>query len=106
MASEKRHGQERAGVIYTNLCCLATYKHSLTCVCNDTQLRNYIEITRSYLWVRFFGSPKKEKRENGRDLRRNRLREQERRNEESPLSDGEGKLPSLPSPIRTEGMDG
>lgn len=43
MASEKRHGQERAGVIYRNLCCLVTYNHSLTCVCNDTQLRNYIE---------------------------------------------------------------
>lgn len=62
MASGKRHGQERAEVIYTNLCCLVTYKHSLTCVCNDTQLRNYIEITSSYLWLRFFGSPNKEKR--------------------------------------------
>lgn len=39
MASEKRHGQERAGVIYRNLCSLVTYKHILTCVCNEYSIK-------------------------------------------------------------------
>lgn len=39
MASGKRHGQERAGFIYRNLCSLVTYKHILTCVCNEYSIK-------------------------------------------------------------------
>ncbi len=76
MASGKRHRQEKVEVIYTNLCCLITDKHSLTCVCNDAQLRDYIEITSSYSLAGFFSSHKKKKMENGCDLHQNRIYEE------------------------------